>query len=98
MTDDETLLVISFRYRAEKQKCLLSLHGSNSHAQILHGQNWELFNIWKKEMTSKVKMCEEVLSISLQFYLGLGNPTVLEVDHASPAKGSPVIVSFKGST
>lgn len=56
------------------------------------------FNIWKKEMTSKLKMCEEALSISLQFYLGLGNPTVLEVDHASPAKGSLMIVSFKGST
>lgn len=33
-------------------------------------------------MTSNV-MCEEVLSISFQFYLGLGNPTVLETDYAS---------------
>lgn len=35
MTEDVTLLVISFSYRSEEQKCSLSL-------QILHGQNWEL--------------------------------------------------------
>ena len=43
-------------------------------------------------------MCEEVLSISLQLYLGLGNPTVLEADRVSPAQGSFVIITFKGST
>lgn len=48
----------------------------------------ETLYVWKTEITSKVKMCEEV---------GLGNPTVLEADHAS-AQGSLVIVSFKGST
>jgi len=35
MTDDLTLLVIYFSYRAENKKCSLNL-------QILHGQNWEL--------------------------------------------------------
>lgn len=54
-------------------------------------------NTWKPEMSSKVKMCEEVLSISLQLYLRLSNPTVLEADHAS-AQGSLMIISFKGST
>lgn len=37
-------------------------------------------------------MCEEVLSISFQFYLGLGNPTVLETDYASPAERSLLIL------
>lgn len=45
-------------------------------------------------MTSEVKMCKEVPSLSLQLYLQLGNSTVLEGDHEA-AQGSLMIISSK---
>lgn len=46
-----------------------------------------ILKIHKREMTSKVKQCEEVLSTSPQLYLRLSSPTVMEADHASLVQG-----------
>lgn len=57
-----------------------------------------ILKIHKREMTSEVKKCEGVLSTSLQLYLWLSSPTLLEADHASLVQGSLVILSFQCRT
>lgn len=61
-----------------------------------------ILKIHKPEMTSKVKKCDEVLSTSVQLYLWLSSPTLLEADHASPVQESLqeslVILSFQCRT
>lgn len=57
-----------------------------------------ILTIHKWEMTSKAKKCEEVHSTSLQLYLWLSSPTVMEADHASLVQGWLMILSLQCRT